>query len=117
MQKTQVPEPLGPGAVRALKITVVVMGLLIFAGLALVIARIITLSSQSSTQPTRAYTPAPARSELAIPPGTAIKSLSLSASRLAIHYETTSGGEIIILDIASGKTLSRIKLVPTTPTN
>ena len=115
--------PLGPGAVRALKITVVVMGILILIGLALVISRIIQLSSKTRGQTTAngtattTQTTLTEKAKLAIPAGATIKTISLSGHRLAVHYEAATGSEIAIVDITTGKTVSRIRLVPSAPAN
>ena len=113
---------LGPGAVRALKITVVVMGILILIGLALVISRIIQLSSKTREQTaetgtTTTQTTIAEKAKLAIPASATIKTISLSGHRLAVHYEAATGSEIAIIDMNTGKTVSRVKLVPSAPAN
>ena len=114
------PTPLTDGHVRLLKIAVVAMGLMIVAGIAAVIGRIIYLGSggqkqatvsQSSSQVMRAG----AGGRLGLPPQASIRHLSLSGDRLAVHYEGPTGAGIVVVDSASGAVLSRIELVPEVP--
>ena len=49
-------------------------------------------------------------SELVIPPGTTITSLSLDGDRLALHLESAAGSEIAVVDVRTGKVVSRLKV-------
>jgi hypothetical protein len=118
---TPTPEqmPDGPG-VRALKIAVVAMGIMIVIGVLVVIGRIVYLASQgprpataSGAVPTGARL-APA-SRLALPGGATVRQITLFGDRLAVHYEGPAGGGIAILDLASGSVLSRVDIVPEVP--
>jgi hypothetical protein len=111
---------LGPGGVRALKIAIVVMGVLIVLGLLVVIGRVIQLSLNRSARPAQVPAGAAmlrAEARLALPGGAVIKTMTLSGDRLAVHYETLDGrkGGIVILDAASGETLTRVEIVPAIP--
>lgn len=101
---------------RNLKIAVVAMGVLIVLGLLTVIGRVIYLASRAPAQSASAaaMTTAP---RLALPAGAVIRSMSLSGDRLAIHFDAATGSGIAILDLASGRTLSRVELVPEPPRN
>lgn len=114
------PTPLNDGHVRLLKIAIVAMGLMIVAGIAAVIGRIMYLGSggqkqaavsQSVSQGVRAG----GGGRLSLPPQASIKHLSLSGDRLAVHYEGPAGAGIAIVDAASGAVMSRIELVPEVP--
>ncbi|MFM1815095.1 MAG: hypothetical protein RLZ98_1790 [Pseudomonadota bacterium] len=111
--------PLGPGAVRALKIVIVVMGVMIFAGLALVAARIIQLSSTPRTETASATGTVTMvdRARIAVPAGATIRNVALSGQRLVVHYDAPTSSGILIMDTATGKTLSRIDIVPEPPSN
>jgi hypothetical protein len=107
--------------VRWLRIAVIVMGMLIVMGLAAVIGRIIYLVARPSGQ-IGALSPgsaAPMAPEVraAIPAGAHVRSVSLQGDRLAIHYETPAGSGIAIIDLASGRTLGNVVLVPQAPNN
>jgi hypothetical protein len=108
--------PLNPGQVRALKIAVVVMGVLIVLGLFTVFARIIYLASRPSPQVQAvSQTPGRATQRLALPPGAVVRQSSISGDRLAVQYEAPSGAAIVILDLARGQVVSRIELVHEAP--
>jgi hypothetical protein len=54
---------------------------------------------------------------LPLPAGAAVRGVSLSGDRLLVQYEashagTGGGGGVVILDLATGKVLSRVELVP-----
>jgi hypothetical protein len=108
--------PLSPGQVRALKIAVVVMGVLIILGLFTVFARIIYLASRSGPQ-VQAASQASGKTaqRLALPRGAIVRQSSISGDRLAVQYEAPSGAGIVILDLASGQIVSRVELAPEAP--
>lgn len=100
---------------RLLVFIVVFLGLLIVAGIVAVVMRIIYLSSTPSTQrgdgeATEAR--AGAIERLSLPPGAAIKSVSVSGDRLAIHYDGPSGSGVAVVDVASGAVLRRFDIAP-----
>lgn len=103
---------------RALRIAVIVMSLLLVVGFVTVIARIIYLASRSSAQPSAAavtaLTPSSALAlkpevALPLPPGAAIAGTSLDGARLTVTYTAPTGGGIVILDLETGRVLSRIR--------
>jgi hypothetical protein len=101
--------------VRVLKIAVIVMGILLVVGFGLVMVAIVYQASQlpdkESQAPARAAAvPPEAQTELAIPPGAKVTSLALDGDRLALHLESSAGPEVVVVEIGTGKVLSRIKL-------
>jgi hypothetical protein len=54
----------------------------------------------------------PALSELPIPKDATITSLALDGDRLALHFSSSAGAEIAVIDVRSGKVIARIKLKP-----
>jgi hypothetical protein len=101
--------------VRALKVVVVMMGVLILLGLATVFGRIIYLASRPSPQVKAAPQAPSAEQRLVLPPGAQVRQTSLSGDRLAVHYEAPEGSGIIVLDLASGQVLNRIQVTPEAP--
>jgi len=106
--------PLSPAGVKALKIAIVAMGIMIIVGVAVVIGRMIYLAS-SSPSPVRAHASTrtvPARFAdkiaVALPVGASARQISLNGSSLAILYQGGTGRGIIVIDLASGKEISRI---------
>jgi hypothetical protein len=101
--------------VRALRIAVIVMGVLIVMGLVAVIGRIIYLMARPSGQITSHSGRLTPEIAAPLPAGAHIKSVTLQGDRLAIHYEAAAGAGIVVIDLASGKTLSRVRAVPEAP--
>ena len=85
------------------------LGLLLVAGLATVVGRIIYLASVAPAQPESAGGGAlsPALS-LALPAGAVVRSMSLSGDRLAVHYEAAGAEGIAVLDLRTGRRLASI---------
>jgi hypothetical protein len=101
-----------------LKIIVVVLGLFILAGLVAVAARIFYLAKQPAGQPPprAAAAAAPASGvfapeiELALPAGAEVKSVAQSGTYLAVHYQAPDGAGVAVVDLATGRTLSRVRM-------
>lgn len=126
--------PPNAGLERTMKIVVGVLGLLILLGLGAVVARMVTLASGTGTPEAAGAAAGSAPSaaapaittggaaqliesqSLSLPRGAQVRALSLSGNRLAVHYDAPGGGGIVIQDLESGKTLSRVTLqVPGAP--
>lgn len=103
---------------RVLVFIVAFLGLLILAGLAAVIVKIIYLSSAPPAQLAKqaavgnAASVALAGDRLDLPAGAVVKSVSIGGDRLAVHYETPGGAGIAVVDIASGAVLRRLEVAP-----
>jgi hypothetical protein len=102
-----------PRQVRALKIAVIVMGILLVGGFAFVLAAIVYQASKGG-QENRALAAVlgGAEAELVIPEDAAISSMSLDGGWLALHLRSAAGSEIVVVDLASGKVITRIRLKP-----
>jgi hypothetical protein len=98
---------------RILKLVVVALALLLFAGLAAIVWRVIYLASPSATQPAAAPSPAirPQQS-LGLPPGAVVRSISLSGDRLAVHYEAGAEAGIAVFDLKTGRLVTDIGAGP-----
>ena len=105
-----------PRQVRLLKIAVVTMGLMLLAGLGAVIVGMIYQASKVGKTPVSAASPAALESGIAdagaltVPEGSKVSSMALDGNRLAVHLPTPEGGEIAIVDLTTGRVLSRITL-------
>jgi hypothetical protein len=103
---------------RILKVIVGTLAILLFAGLAVAVARVIYLASAPVAQPsasalTPAPTPAPAirpEQSLALPAGAQVRSVSLSGNRLAVHYDTGASSGIAVLDLQTGRTITNVAI-------
>lgn len=117
-ETTEDSGPLSGGQVRALKIAIVVMGILIVLGLLSVIGRIVYLAGKpkpGAVASSTATSQIAAEPRLSLPSGAAIRNVSLSGDRLAVHFDAPTGSGIAILDLASGRMLSRVDIVPDAP--
>jgi hypothetical protein len=102
-----------PRQVRVLKIAVIVMGILLVGGFAFVLAAIVYQASKAGQD--RAVPQATlegVESALPIPKAATIGSMSLDGDRLALHLNSPEGTEIVVIDLATGKIVSRIRLQP-----
>lgn len=113
------PDPFTPAQLRALKIAIVVMSIILVLGFGAIIARLYYLATQpASSAPAVAsrISGAPLAPEisLALPAGAQVRTMSLTAGgdRLAVHFEAPTGPGIVILDLPSGKVASRVRLLP-----
>jgi len=102
-----------PRQVRALKIAVIVMGILLVGGFAFVMAAVVYQASKLGDKkvpaPSAATVTAPAVA-LSLPQGATVTSMALDGDRLALHLQTGAGPEIAVIDVTTGKVLSRIKI-------
>ncbi len=88
---------------RILKVVVVALALLIFAGLAAIVWRVIYLASPSATQPAQPTLAIRPAQSLQLPPGAQARSISLSGNRIAVHYEAGGVAGIAIFDLQTGR--------------
>lgn len=106
---------LGERQIRMLRIAVIAMGVILVLGFITVIARIVYLVNRSSETATAVSTPVQQAARLALPAGASVRNMSLTGHRLAVHYEGPAGSGIVILDLQTGKLVSRIEIVPEAP--
>jgi Family of unknown function (DUF6476) len=105
-----------PSQLRVLKKAVVVMGVIILLLMAAIVARIIYMSAaksklQTSTESALFVLPPPQSNlTLALPAGAIIRSSTLNGNHLAVHHSVGDTDAIAILDLATGKIISRIKI-------
>jgi hypothetical protein len=100
-----------PRQVRALKIAVIVMGILLVGGFAFVLAAIVYQASKGG-QSAAGSGPAGSETALPIPKDATIAAMSLDGDRLALHLTSAAGPEIVVIDLKSGSVISRVKLSP-----
>lgn len=108
-----------PRQVRALKIAVIVMGVLLVGGFAFVLAAIVYQAShlgksaqRQTASPASVSRDVPPGVDLAIPRDATVTSMDLDGERLALHLNSSLGPEVVIVDVGSGKVLARIKIKP-----
>jgi hypothetical protein len=107
-----------PRQVRGLKIAIAIMTVLLIAGFILLVYGLFTRAGKKAEENPLATVPAvaesapPALLELAVEPGASIASVLTEQGRLIIHLRQSGGGEIVIIDLASGREIQRIRLMP-----
>lgn len=108
---------LGERQIRMLRIAVIAMGVILVLGFITVIARIVYLVNRGSDTGTATTIsqPMPDKARLALPTGASVRHISLAGQRLAVHYESPGGSGIVILDLQTGRPVSRVEIVPETP--
>ncbi len=104
---------------RALKVLVVVMGVLLLAGVAVVIVTIMTRLTQhpAATAPAAAAMEGPpvpfGTTTLSLPAGARVIEMQSAGRRLALHLRRADGSEaLLILDPDTGTEVGTIELKP-----
>jgi hypothetical protein len=101
--------------VRALRFAVIGMGILIVLGLIALIGRIIYIVARPGPQiASQSSTIAP-EVRASLPAGAHIRTVAVQGDRLAIHYDDPAGSGIAIVDLAIGRVVSRVLIVPDSP--
>lgn len=114
--------PLSPGQVKALKIAIAVMGIMIILALLTIVARVIYMSANKPASADRPAPPAitaltaPAPNHIfSLPPGARIERMSTEGNRLLVHFLDAGKPRARIYDLSNGKLLSDISFEPATP--
>lgn len=96
---------------RALKILVVVMGIMLVGGFATLVV-VIANRIASKQAATPAPSPAPfAASPIELPAGTRIETIAVGPDRFVLHLLLPDGSrELAIIDLASGRRLGTVPL-------
>ena len=100
---------------RILKIVVVGLAIVLFAGLALVVGRVIYLASGPASQRTQPAPPMLAirpEQTLELPAGAQVRSMSMSGNRLAVHYEVGAVSSIAVFDLQTGRKITNVAVEP-----
>lgn len=97
---------------RILKMVVVGLAVLLFAGLAAIAWRVIYLASPSATQPAAPTLAVRPEQSLQLPPGAEVRSISLSGSRIAVHYQAGADVGIAVFDLQTGRLVTDIAVKP-----
>lgn len=104
-----------PHHVRMLKIAVIVMGILIFAGMAVLVAGLMHQASKAGKRGAVSEAALPAAGGIVnIKTGKAagVKAVTIEAGLVAVHLQGPEGNEILLIDGKSGRLISRIVLNP-----
>lgn len=97
--------------IRKVRLAVIGMSVVLVAGVATVIGRVVYLANRGSEQATVSRggeTLAP-EARLVLPAEASVKTTSLAANRLSAHYTSPKGDGLLILDLVTGKTISHVR--------
>lgn len=103
-----------PRQVRLLKVAVVVMGIALVGGFALVLGTIVYQASNlgKSAAVTAPAPPADTRPvslpPLQLKPGERVAGLALDGGRLAVHIEGPEGSAVLLVDMETGRLIARL---------
>ena len=92
---------------RALKVLVGVMAVMILAGMALLVVAIADRLSRGPTKPPHGFAAAP----IALPAGARIETMSIGGDRLVVDVALPDGNrQLVVIDLATGARLGTIPL-------
>jgi len=105
--------------VRTLKIVVIVLGILLVLGFALLVAGLYYEATKTGGQEDRpvAVKAPPAAGpggevSIDVPAGASIERIAVDGGRVVLHIRGPQGEEVVILDPARGNVVTRLRLVP-----
>ena|ERR1700757_4222680 len=96
---------------RGLKVLVVVMGIMLVVGFAVLVAAVIGKTSRSGSipNPTRTF----ANAAIDIPRGARIEAMTIGADRLALALALPQGDrQLVVIDLGTGTRVGTIELHP-----
>jgi hypothetical protein len=116
MAKTENPSEVLPGTiftlrqVQIMKVAVVVMGIILIAGFAFIVAALVYQSKHlgESTPATVPVSENQQQLGLTLPRGMTISHMALGDNRLAVHLTGPKGNEIRIIDLGTGAVVNSI---------
>ncbi len=106
--------PASARTVEILRWIVIGLGILLVIAFFVLVGRILYLVLAPSPQPASrpAITREAVEAVLPLPSGASVKSHSLSGDRLAVHVVGPVGDSLVVVDIATGAVVSRIRIAP-----
>lgn len=104
------PAPGDAPSMRMLKYAVIGMGIILILGFMVIAARIVYLTTRIDASP-----PPGSAVTAELPAGAEVSAMSLDGNRLALHLKGPAENErsVVIVDMASGRIISRVRLAPT----
>jgi hypothetical protein len=92
---------------RALKILVIVMGLMLVAGVVALVAALAVRIQHRGTPPTAAFTAPP----VFVPHGSKIETMTVGTDRIVLQVDLVDGSvELVVIDLGTGRELGIIPL-------
>lgn len=100
---------------RALKLLVIVLGVLLLVGVGALAAAIVWHINHAAT-PLSARSAVSAVQRIALPPGAKVVGVDAGADRLVVRVDMPSGGvRVLVFDLTTGAPITTIELAPASP--
>lgn len=105
---------LTPSQVKKLKIAIAIMSILLVVGFILLLVGISMQTRKLTNTPSPLTVPAGVAGTLSLPvkAGAELTQVLTDQGRLILHIRQPGGGEVSVIDLASGRELQRIRLAP-----
>ena len=105
------PNPPDPKRVRALLVVVIVLGVLLVGGLAVVVGTIIKRLNDPDTVAETKSKRSFGEIQTLVPAGNRIVSMQTTADKLVVQMSGPDGESLLVYDVRKGQELGRIKLI------
>ncbi|MDE2166720.1 MAG: hypothetical protein KGM97_10860 [Alphaproteobacteria bacterium] len=100
---------------RALKLLVIVLGVLLLAGIGALATAVIWRINHAAA-PSAARPAAPFVRRIALPPGAKVIGTDVEGGHLVVRVDMPNGGvRVLVLDLATGAPIATIEVAPTSP--
>ena len=117
--ETEIDLPERTGCVRALLVTVIVLGILLVGGLAVVVGTIIKRVTDDSPPPnpqtingSLSVTDTGFESIINIPKGSALMATEINDKKIVLHLRDAEGDFLLLVNMKTGQEIGRVRLQP-----
>jgi hypothetical protein len=121
--ETEIDLPERTGCVRALLVTVIVLGILLVGGLAVVVGTIIKRVTDDTSSQTELSNPQTRNGSLSItdkgfksiisvPVGAALMATEVNDKKIVLHLRDEEGDFLLLLNVKTGQEIGRVRLKP-----
>ena len=117
--ETEIDLPERTGCVRALLVTVIVLGILLVGGLAVVVGTIIKRVTDDSPPPnpqtingSLSVTDTGFESIINIPEGSALMATEINDKKIVLHLRDAEGDFLLLVNMKTGQEIGRVRLQP-----
>ena len=109
-----VPAQFSDAQMRLLKFAVTGMGVVLIAGIVALIGRVAYLAQRNNAPVTSGVVASGQKlvtgARVELPAGAVLKSSTLAGDRLVVTYSDASGDGVVIADLTTGQTISRVRI-------
>lgn len=109
MPPTGLPRP-ADAKQRTLLVIVIILGVLILLAFAILVVGLVTGIGKGASGNAQTATGTPWQAQIAVPPGGRVGSWQVEGNRATVHLIMPGREEIVVIDVATGKTIGRIEI-------